>query len=98
MDPPAPTTDPTLGCNDNEMGYRGSCYSLVTDMYAFSSMEDICELRSSKLVSISDASENNFVMSLMQTGISGNDNNWYSYFVCLAGPRPHPCPAASATR
>lgn len=60
--------DPSYGCSANEMSYRGSCYSIVTDMYSFTNMQDLCELRSSKLASIADMSENNFIYSLMQTG------------------------------
>ncbi|XP_054750997.2 macrophage mannose receptor 1-like [Lytechinus pictus] len=71
-DAPPTTMDPSYGCSANEMSFRGFCYSIVTDMYSFTNMQDLCELRSSKLASVSDMSENNFIYSLMQTGNEGN--------------------------
>ncbi|XP_041458281.1 macrophage mannose receptor 1-like isoform X1 [Lytechinus variegatus] len=67
-----PTTiDPSYGCNKVETGYRSYCYSLVTSVSSFNGMQDVCALRSADLVSIADASEMNFVTSLMQTGNTG---------------------------
>ncbi|XP_030828651.1 macrophage mannose receptor 1 [Strongylocentrotus purpuratus] len=64
-----PTTiGPSYGCGKGETGYRSYCYTLVTSVSTFDGMQSICELRSANLVSIADASEMNFVISLMQTG------------------------------
>ncbi|XP_030828520.1 C-type mannose receptor 2-like [Strongylocentrotus purpuratus] len=64
-----PTTiGPSYGCGTGETGYRSYCYTLVTSESTFDGMQSICELRSANLVSIADASEMNFVISLMQTG------------------------------
>ena len=64
-----PTTiGPSYGCGTGETGYRSYCYTLVTSVSTFDGMQSICELRSANLVSIADASEMNFVISLMQTG------------------------------
>ncbi|XP_071505817.1 macrophage mannose receptor 1-like [Diadema antillarum] len=65
--PPTPL-DPSYGCSSTEYAYRGYCYSLVTDMYSFTDMQNVCQLRTSQLASVADVSENNFILSLTQMG------------------------------
>ncbi|XP_071511250.1 macrophage mannose receptor 1-like [Diadema antillarum] len=65
---PQTTLDPTYGCGLGETSYRSSCYTLVDTAHSIDDMKGICQMRSSELVSISDAGEMDFVISLMQTG------------------------------